>query len=310
MKREARLQGVMSQLTSLDRLPVFVAVAEALSFTAAAQRLGISPSAASQAVRTLEKRLGTLLLHRSTRSIRLTEAGSEYLARVGPALVELQAAARDVAGRHLAPSGPLRLTVPRAAFNGRVAPMLAAFCRIYPEIEVEVNVEGRLIDIVQHRFDAGIRYGDMLERDTVAVKLSEPSEAVLVAAPDYLARHGIPTELANLVAGRAVVGRSALDGRVIAWRLQSDGEPVLVTPRTRVIVHDLVSEIDLAVRGLGVACLPVASIADHLRSGALRRVLPDWRQPLASLYLYYVSQRHKSAALAAFVAFLQAGVPS
>ena len=188
--------------------------------------------------------------------------------------------------------------------------MLATFCRTYPEIEVEVNVEGRLIDIVQHRFDAGIRYGDMLERDTVAVKLSEPSEAVLVAAPDYLARHGTPVQLADLVAGRAVMGRSALDGRVIAWRLQSDGEPVLVAPRARVIVHDLVSEIDLTVRGLGVACLPVTSIADHLRSGALRRVLPNWRQPLASLYLYYISQRHKSAALAAFVAFLQASTAS
>lgn len=310
MKREAPLQGIMPQLTSLDGLPVFVAVADTLSFTAAAQRLGISPSAASQAVRTLEKRLGTLLLHRSTRSIRLTEAGSEYLARVRPALTELQAAARDVAGRHLAPSGPLRLTVPRAAFNARVAPVLAAFCRTYPEIEVEVNVEGRLIDIVQHRFDAGIRYGDMLERDTVAVKLSEPSEAVLVAAPDYLVRHGTPAELADLVAGRAVMGRSALDGRVIAWRLQSDSEPVLVAPRARVIVHDLVSEIDLTVRGLGVACLPVTSIVGHLRSGALRRVLPDWHQPLASLYLYYISQRHKSAALAAFVAFLQAGAAS
>ena len=301
----------MAQPTSsLDGLPVFIAVAEALSFTAAAQRLGISPSAASQAVRTLEKRLGTLLLHRSTRSIRLTEAGSEYLARVGPALAELQAAARDVAGRHLAPSGPLRLTVPRAAFDARVAPVLAEFCRAYPEIEVEVNVEGRLIDIVQHRFDAGIRYGDMLERDTVAVKLSEPSEAVLVAAPDHLARHGTPADLADLVAGRAVMGRGALNGRVIPWRLQSGGEPVVVAPPARVIVHDLVSEIDLAVRGLGVACLPVASIAGHLRSGALRRVLSDWRQPLASLYLYYVSQRHKSAALAEFVAFLQARVAS
>ena len=106
------------------------------------------------------------------------------------------------------------------------------------------------------------------------------------------------------------MGRGALDGRVIAWRLQSDGEPVLVAPRARVIVNDPVSEIDLAVRGLGVACLPVASIADHLRSGALRRVLPDWRQPLASLYLYYVSPRHKSAALAAFVAFLKSGQTS
>ena len=226
---------------------------------------------------------------------------------MGPALAELQAAARDVAGRHVAPSGPLRLTVPRAAFDARVAPVLAEFCRAYPEIEVEVNVEGRLIDIVQHRFDAGIRYGDMLERDTVAVKLSEPSEAVLVAAPDHLARHGTPADLTDLVAGRAVMGRGALNGRVIPWRLQSAGEPVVVAPPTRVIVHDLVSEIDLAVRGLGIACLPVASIAGHLRSGALRRVLPDWRQPLASLYLYYVNQRHKSAALAAFVAFLQTG---
>jgi len=296
----------MSQKTPFDGLAAFVAVAETLNVTAAARRLGLSPSAVSQAVRTLERRLGTLLLHRSTRRVRLTEAGADYLAQVAPALAQLQEAAQNMAGRSLRPSGPLRLTIPRAAFDRCVAPVLAGFCQAHPDIDVEVNVEGRLVDIIKHGFDAGIRYSDLLERDMVAVKVSAPSEAILAAAPGYLARHGAPAGLADVMEGRVIMGRRALDGQVVDWELHGPGGPVQVAPRCRVVVHDLVSEIDLAVRGLGVACLPVTSIEGHLGLGALVRVLPDWAQPLAPLYLYFASQRHKSAALRAFIAWLQA----
>jgi DNA-binding transcriptional LysR family regulator len=295
----------MSQKTPFDGLPAFVAVAETLNITAAARRLNQSPSAVSQAIRMLEKRLGTLLLHRSTRRVRLTEAGADYLVRVAPALAQLQEAAQDISGRSLRPSGPLRLTVQRAAYDRCVAPVVAGFCQAHPDIEVEVNVEGRLVDIIKYGFDAGIRYGNLLERDMVAVKISAPSEAILAASPGYLGQHGTPGGLADLMGARAVLGRQALDGQVVDWKLQGPGGPVQVAPGRRVIVHDLVSEIDLTVRGLGVACLPVMSIEGQLGSGALVRILPDWAQPLAPLYLYFASHRHKSATLRAFISWLQ-----
>ena len=295
----------MAQKTLFDGLPAFVAVAETLNVTAAARQLGLSPSAVSQAIRALEERLGTMLLHRSTRRVRLTEAGADYLAQVAPALAQLQTAAEAVAGRSTRPSGPLRLAVLRAAFDRCVAPLLAGFCEGHPDIDVEINVEGRLVDIVRHGFDAGMRYGDLVERDMVALKVSPPSEAILAASPAYLAQHGPCAGLDDITRGRAIMGRRALDGPAVTWKLQGPAGPVTLDPPRGVVVHDLVSEIDLAVRGLGVACVPVTSIAAQLRAGTLVRVLPDWSQPLAPLYLFYASHRHQPATLRAFIDWLQ-----
>lgn len=285
---------------------MFVAVAEAGSFSEAARRLGISPSAASQAIRGLEERLGTPLLRRSTRSLSLTDVGTDYFLAAAPALSQLRRAAEVAAGRSGRPAGPLRLTMPRAPFDLLIAAALAAFQDIYPDVELEIAVEARLIDIVRQGFDAGLRYGHLIEKDMVAVPVAPRSEAVLVASPGYLQARSTPNVPGDLLHHRAVVCRSQTTGLIIPWVLQSAGETVEIAPSAATIVHDLASQIELTVRGLGIVSAPAATVSDLLDAGTLSRVLPAWSSPLEALYLYFPSHRHQSAALRAFVAFLKA----
>ena len=296
----------MRQRDTLEGVPVFVAVAEAGSFSEAARKLGISPSAVSQAVRGLEGRLGTPLLRRSTRSVSLTDVGTEYLLAAAPALSQLRQAAEDAAGRGGKPAGPLRLTMPRAPFDLLIAAALASFLDTYPDVELEIAVEGRLIDIVKQGFDAGLRYGDCLEKDMAAVPVAPRSEAILVASPAYLQARSMPNLPCDLLGHRAVMCRSQSTGLIKPWTLQSAGESIQIAPPAATIVHDLASQIELTVRGLGVVSAPAASVSDLLDAGTLSRVLPAWSSPLEALYLYFPSRRHQSAALRAFVAFLKA----
>ncbi len=295
----------MRQRDTLDGVAVFVAVAEAGGFSEAARRLGISPSAVSQAIRSLEERLGTPLLRRSTRSASLTDVGADYLRAAAPALSQLRRAAEEAAGRGGRPAGPLRLTMPRAPFELLIAEALAAFQDAYPDVELEIAVEGRLIDIVKQGYDAGLRYGDRIERDMVAVPVAPPSAAILVASPAYLRPRPVPRHPSDLLDHRAVVCRSQTTGLVIPWSLRSAGETVQVAPPAATIVHDLASQIELAVRGLGILSAPAASVSDLLGAGTLSWVLPAWSSPLEALHLYFPSRRHQSAALRAFVAFLK-----
>lgn len=294
----------MRQKDLLEGLPVFLAVAELLSFSAAARRLGISASAASQAVRKLEARVGTPLLRRSTRSISLTDTGAEYVGRAGPALRELLLATEDVAGQSGQSSGPLRLTMPRSAFDGAVAPVPARFRAAYPAVEVEV--EGRLVDVVEQGFDAGLRYGDVLARDVVAVKLMPGSEALLAAAPGCLRHRPAPEHPADLLGHAAVMCRSRTTGLVRPWAMRRNGDAVQVSPPTRTVVGDLASQLDLMVRGLGLGLAATASLSRLLDAGALVQVLPGWSTPMEPSYLYYPDRRRQSAALRAFVGFLRA----
>ena len=297
--------GELRQRDTLEGVPVFVAVAEAGSFSEAARRLGISPSAVSQAIRGLEGRLGTPLLRRSTRSVSLTDVGTEYLLAAAPALSQLRRAAEDAAGRGGKPAGPLRLTMPRAPFDLLIAAALASFLDTYPDVDLEIAVEGRLIDIVKQGFDAGLRYGDCLEKDMAAVPVAPRSEAILVASPAYLQARSMPKLPSDLLAHRAVVCRSQSTGLIKPWTLQYAGESVQIAPPAATIVHDLASQIELTVRGLGIVSAPAASVSDLLDAGMLSRVLPAWSSPLEALYLYFPNRRHQSAALRAFVAFLK-----
>lgn len=284
---------------------MFVAVAEASSFSEAARRLGISPSAASQAIRNLEERLGTPLFRRSTRSLSLTDVGNDYLLAVAPALSQLRQAAEEASGRGGRPAGPLRLTMPRAPFDLVIAAALVAFQDTYPDVELEIAVEARMIDIVKQGYDAGLRYGNCIEKDMVAVPVAPRSEAVLVASPAYLHAREMPNLPSDLLNHRAVVCRSQTTGLIIPWILQSAGETVQIVPPAATIIHDLASQIELAVRGLGILSAPAACVSDLLDAGNLVRVLPAWSSPLEALYLYFPSRRHQSAALRAFVAFLK-----
>jgi DNA-binding transcriptional LysR family regulator len=295
----------LRQKDTLEGVAVFVAAAEAGSFSGAARRLGISPSAVSQAIRNLEERLGTPLFRRSTRSLGLTDVGNDYLLAVAPALSQLRQAAEEASGRGGRPAGPLRLTLPRAPFDLLIAAALVAFQDTYPDVDLEIAVEARMIDIVKQGYDAGLRYGNCLEKDMVAVPVTPSSEAVLVASPAYLHAREMPKLPSDLLNHRAVVCRSQITGLIIPWILQSAGETVQIAPPAATIVHDLASQIELTVRGLGIVSAPSASVSDLLDVGKLSRVLPTWSSPLEALYLYFPNRRHQSAALRAFVAFLK-----
>ncbi len=286
-------------------MAVFVAVAEAGGFSEAARRLAISPSAASQAVRTLEERLGAPLLRRSTRSVSLTDVGADYLLVAAPALSQLRRAAEEAAERGGRPAGPLRLTMPRAPFDLVIAPVLVAFQDAHPDVTLEIAVEAQLVDIVKQGYDAGLRYGDRVEMDMVAVPVAPRSDAILVASPAYLGAHVTPDLPTDLLDHRAVMCRSQTTGLIIPWTLQSAGESVQIAPPSATIVHDLASQIDLTVRGLGIVSAPAATVSDLLDRKKLSRVLSSWSSPLEAVHLYFPSRHHQSAALRAFVSFLK-----
>jgi DNA-binding transcriptional LysR family regulator len=299
----------LRQKNSIEGVAVFVAVADAGSFSEAAKRLGISVSAVSQAIRGLEERIGATLLRRSTRSLSLTDVGADYLAAAAPALAELSRAAEDAAGRAGRPAGPLRLTMPRAPFELVIADALVDFQGRYPDVELEIAVEARLVDIVKEGYDAGLRYGNYLDKDMVAVALAPSSEAILVASPAYLEGRPTPSRPDDLLVHRGLVCRSQATGLIMPWNLRSGDETVQIVPSLATTVHDLASQIELAIRGMGIISAPAASIARLIDSGKLSRILPAWSTPLEPLYLYFPSRRHQSAALRAFIAFLKEHSP-
>jgi DNA-binding transcriptional LysR family regulator len=294
----------LRQREVLEGVAVFCAVADAGGFSEAARRLGISPSAVSQAVRGLEDRLGAPLFRRSTRSVTLTDVGEAYLLAAAPALSQLRQAAEEASGRAHRPAGPLRLTMARTAFDLVIAPQLVAFQDLYPDVRLEVSVEARLVDIVREGFDAGFRTGNRIDKDMVAVPVAPASEAILVAAPSYLAGRSVPGSPGELLDHRAIMCRSQATGVIIPWLLQSADESVQVSPPAATVIHDLASQIGLAVRGLGIVSLPTELVADLLAQGQLSRVLPAWSSPIEALYLYFPGRRQQSAALRAFVRFM------
>jgi len=245
------------------------------------------------------------LVRRSTRSLSLTDVGEEYLRNALPALSMLRQAADDAKGSGARAAGPLRLTMPRAPFELLVAPILVAFQDAYPEVDVEIAVEARLVDIVKEGYDAGLRYGNCLEQGMVAVPVAQPTDAVLVASPGYLERRGVPETLSDLLEHHALMCRSPTSGAIIPWRMKSGGDSMEVLPRSATVVQDLASQIELAVRGMGVLSMPMASARRLLQSGKLSRVLPEWSTPTETLYIYYPSRRNQSRALRAFIDFVK-----
>lgn len=288
-----------------EGVPVFIAVVEARSFTGGAKRLGISPSAASQAVRSLEARIGTPLLSRSTRSLSLTSAGEAYLRRITPAFATIEDATKEAMGRTSQPSGLLRLTMLRAAYDGVVAPALTEFRKRFPLIEFELDVEGGLIDIADRGFDAGLRYGHLLAKDMESVEVLAASDAVLVAAPSYLDAHPAPTAPADLAHHEAVVCRSRTTGVISSWLLESGEQLWRHDPDKPMIAGDLTIQIDLTLGGHGVSCAPIQCVLSALEAGRLTRVLPEWAVPLQPIHLYHPRRGTANPALQTFVAHLQ-----
>lgn len=288
----------------IGELDAFLAVAEQLSFARAAARLGVARSTLSETVRQLEERLGVRLLNRTTRSVALTPAGEQLVQRVRPVLDDLGAALESINAFRDRPSGSLRLTVAPPAAHSIVAPLLGRFFLAYPEIRLEISVDSGLVDIVAQRFDAGIRVGERLQRDMIAVRIGEPLQGMVVAAPTYLARRPPPQRPSDLTAHDCIRVRLA-GGGILPWRLVQDGTPIEVAVEGSLICNDELIGRRAAVDGVGILWTLRDYIAEDLAAGRLVELLPEHALSQSSWFLYYPSRRQVPAPLQALIEFLR-----
>lgn len=288
----------------LHDLDAFAAVARHRSFRKAAAERGVSASALSHAMRSLEERLGMRLLHRTTRSVTPTEAGQRLLERLDPALREVADALADLTALQAEPSGTLRLNVPRPAARLVLAPMLAGFVAKYSRVQVDVVTDDGLADIVGDGFDAGIRFGESLAGDMVAVPVGPPHRFACVAAPVYLALCGTPQTPRELL-GHACIGRRFPSGKRYAWEFQANGEPLTIEVSGPLMFDDDGPMIQAACDGAGVAYVYEAMVRDDLAAGRLETILAGYAAPPGRFFLYYSGRRHLPAALRALVDFIR-----
>jgi DNA-binding transcriptional LysR family regulator len=290
----------------LDGLIAFVTVAEEKSFSAAAIRLGVSPSAISQAIGKLEQRMRLPLFNRTTRSVSLTEAGMRYLERVAPAVQDLTAAAEELSEQADRPSGLLRVNVGRAGYMIALQPVLRDFLAAYPEIRLEVNIENSLTDIIGQGFDAGIRFGDAVERDMVALKIGPPLAAHVIASPEYLQRHGTPLHPSELLNHDCIVFRQLSSGQLERWQFKQahSGEAIELAVTGRMIVNDSAALVQSTLDGVGIAYMINGYIEGFIEDGRLVRVLTDWSPAMSGLTLYYADRRRVPRKLRALIDFL------
>ncbi len=291
---------------SLAGLNVFRQVATRGSFRAAADFLGVSPSAVSQSLQTLEARLQTRLIQRTSRQVGLTDAGARFLAEIGPALDRVDAAAEQLQSERGQPTGLLRLNSSDLAAELVLAPVLADFLARHPLIQVEVFADSSLSGLAGGGFDAGLRFGVTLEQDMVALPLSGRLEWGLYATPAYFSRHPEPKRPQDLLGHDCIRFRLAGSGRVEHWPLQRALETLKVAVTGRLIYTDQRMTLDACLRGLGLS-RQLASVAEpHVSSGALREVMRPWRWSGDALYLYYPSRHHVAPRLRALIDFLSA----
>jgi DNA-binding transcriptional LysR family regulator len=288
----------------LSQLAVLAAVAESRSFRKAADELGIAPSAVSHAITALEASLGVRLLARTTRSVAPTEEGRTLLDTLSPALADIDAVLEGLAERKGKPAGPLRVTMPMLAAEDLIVPRLGAFLGAYPEIELDVVTNDRFEDIVAEGFDAGLRLGEHLEADMIAVPASGPQRGVIVASPAYLAAHGRPEAPGDLIRHRCIRRRFS-SGRIYRWELEKAGKPVVVDVSGPLILSDQRLMRKAAIDGAGLAYLFDGRLDDDVAAGRLVPVLEDWCPPFEGFFIYYPSRRQMRPALRAFVDFFR-----
>lgn len=285
--------------SELGDLAAFAIVAEERSFTRAAARIGTSQSALSHTVRRLEESLGLKLLARTTRSVGLTEAGAQLLETLGPALGEIRARLDELGRLRERPAGTVRITCSQHAAQTVLWPAIDAVMARYPEIHVELSVDGSLTNIVTDRFDAGIRLGEQVERDMIAVRIGPDLRMLVVGSPAYLARHPAPSTPRDLTHHDCINMRMATKGDLYAWEFEKDGHALRVRVEGRLIVNETETAINAALAGHGLTYAMTDRIADLLASGALVPVLEDWSPPFAGHHLYYPDRRNPSPAFRA-----------
>jgi len=293
----------------LDGIVTFIIVAEERGFSAAAVRLGVSPSAVSQTIRNLEARVGLALFNRNTRGVSLTEAGAAYFDRVLPAVRELMLASDELGAALDRPAGLLRISVSRSAYMIVLQPMLRRFLDRYPDITLDVSIESTLVDIVGGRYDAGIRFADKVERDMVAVNVGPPLAAYYVASPEYLTTRGTPRHPRDLLAHSCVGFRLSSTGQVERWAFAKDGETLELAISGRLLINDAAALVQTALDGIGIVYMINGYIERFLESGRLVRVLADWSPPLSGFALYYTDRRRVPPKLRALIDFLKDETP-
>lgn len=286
---------------SLASLEVFLVVAAERSFRRAAGKLGVTPSAVSHAVRRLEERVGTALVARTTRSVRLTDDGERLAARVGPALREAALALEQVPSKGKGVAGTLRLNVPRIAMELVVGPALPAYLAANLDASVEVTVDDRLVDIVAAGFDAGIRFRESLSDGMIATRVSGPFRFCIVASPAYLKKRGRPRSLDELAA-HDCIGMRFSSGVLYRWELVQGGKEIEVPIRGRLVVSGMAAAMDAALRGLGLAYVDEPTAAALLKAGKLEVVLSTAACHVPGLFLYYPRSAKTDPKIAAFVA--------
>ncbi|HZP76713.1 MAG TPA: LysR family transcriptional regulator [Pseudolabrys sp.] len=294
----------MARTDSFTGLSEFLAVAELKSFRAAAARLRVTPAAVSQAVRTLETRVGMPLFVRTTRSVAATEAGLRLLARLRPAATEITQALEDLNALRSQPAGSLRLSVPRIALDLVVFPALPRFRAAFPEIKIEVDVNDASVDLMQAGFDAGIRIGSFIERDMVAVRLTRDFRWCVVGAPDYFAARGKPRAPKDLLAHECIGYRFPSAQAVYRWEFIENGRAFSVDAPGSIVVNDHLSMVALARSGAGLAYTADLVAGKALADGALREVLRPYMPTTQGLYLYFPSRSQTQPKLRAFIDFL------
>lgn len=289
---------------ALEGVEAFLATARRRSFRQAANDLGVTPSAVSQAVRSLEARVGVALLFRTTRSVGLTEAGQRFFDRAAPAFEELLAAslaARDLGER---PTGLLRLSVPKGVIPLILEPALASFCAAYPEIELEIVACDEMVDLATGGFDAGIRLGEFISPDMVAVRLTPSFPYVVVASPAYLELHGEPVHPADLC-HHACLRMRRTNGAIANWLFREGNKAIEVAVSGPLIAQDYSTLVGAAARSVGLAQAPAPLAAAAIAKGALRTVLADFAATTAGVFLYHHGKRQVLPKLRAFIDHLK-----
>jgi DNA-binding transcriptional LysR family regulator len=287
---------------NLAELEAFAAVAQARSFRKAAIDRGVSASALSQTMRNLEERFGVRLLNRTTRSVAPTEAGERLLRRLRPALSDIAEAVDSVNEFRHKPTGSVRINAPAPAIEFILAPLAAAFLKAYPDVSLELISDAALVDIVTSGFDAGVRFGEELARDMIAVPLGGSLRYIVVGSPDYLAQRGRPGQPDDLLSHRCIRQRFP-GGTIFAWEFEKEGRSVTITPEAPLTINDGRQAVRGALEGLGLARVLEEYAEQHVQAGKLVTVLEDWCPRIPGWFLYYPSRRQMPSALRAFLDF-------
>jgi DNA-binding transcriptional LysR family regulator len=289
---------------ALDGVGAFLSVAQHRSFRKAAAELGVTPSAISQTIRALEARVGATLFMRTTRSVGLTEAGERFLSRAKPAFEELVAASHGARKLGQRPTGLLRLSVPPSVFGQVLEPLIASFSQAYPEVEVEIAANEKLVDLAAEGFDAGIRMGQFIAADMVAVPLTPPFPLVVVGSPDYLRRVKRPERIDDL-RGQACLRLRRSNGSIAPWPFVDGNKTVEAIVSGPLVAHDYPTLLGAAIQGMGLAQVPAPLAKAPIADGRLRALLTSYAVMTPGVFLYYPDRRQVLPKLRAFIDHVQ-----